>query len=103
MSLVLDSVPAVRASDCQDKEHHVGLRDNQHGPGSPGGRTDMPHWLRAPRDRSESKSVRGMRRVGLLRGESSGQRVGEDVLACEEVFLDESLDATKDMMAEVGI
>jgi hypothetical protein len=41
-----------------------------------------------------------MRRVDFARGESIVQLVGDVVLACEEVVLDASVRATKNMVAE---
>lgn len=100
LTLVFGSEDAEQASNSQSMGHHVVLRDNWHGSSSPGGRTEEPHWLRAPRDRSESTSVRGTCRVDLDRYDSSDQLVGDGGLSCEEVFVGGSVRATEDMVAE---
>jgi len=99
MSLVSDSVPVARASDGQRNGGRIVLHENWCGPSSPGGRSDVPHWLRAPRGRSESKSVRGMRRVDLARDESSSQLADDVVLSSEGAFLHGDGGATEDMVA----
>jgi hypothetical protein len=60
----------------------------------------MPHWPKAPRDRSESKCVRDIRRVGLARRGGSVQLVGDGVLCCDEVFLGGSVRAMEDTVVE---
>jgi hypothetical protein len=82
---VFGNAQAVQKSDAQGMERRVVLHGNWYGSSSPGGRGEVPHWLKAPRDRSESKSVRDIRRVGWARGGSSARLVDDDVLSCEEV------------------
>jgi hypothetical protein len=96
----LDNAQTVQSSTAQGKGPHIVLRDNYHGPSRPGGHADKPHWPKAPRDRSESKCVRGIRCVGLARDGSIVQLVSDGVSSCGEVFLDGSFRAKEDMVVE---
>jgi hypothetical protein len=93
---VLGNAQAVQSSDAQGMERRVVLHGNWYGSSSPGGRGEVPHWPKAPRDRSESKCVRGIRCVCPARGGNSARLVDDDVLSCEEVVLDGSVRAAED-------